>query len=302
MARPKKRKDRAERLHREPIVRRVAELLLSGEPTHWRWTTACRHGIRAALCEQGYRNGNPTISPWEQADRHAEAIVTAARHRIGLSRLPTWSEAQGDPPQERVYYFCSSCGGYIEGGASRPWCGDECKASTFSSRYSLGGYYDERARIIARDAVLGKLEKLPARPRERKCKGCGTPFILKEPRQQFCSRDCGRRAVRMTRVQEARPCLICATSFTPSAESGLYCSPPCVAEAVNRAHRARRARLRVWHEKKCKICEQPFKVVGKSIQAYCGTECAEEAHRRSHRDRMQVKAQAKRANAMAKAA
>lgn len=169
------------------------------EPTHWRRTTACRHGIRAALCAQGYRNGNPTISPWEQADRHAEAIVTAARHRIGLSRIPTWSEAQGAPPQERVYYFCSGCHGYIEGGASRPWCGEECRASTFSSRYSLGGFYDERARIRARDAVLGKPEK-PTRPRERNCKGCGAPFVLKEPGQRFCTHRCALQAVRMPRA------------------------------------------------------------------------------------------------------
>lgn len=129
MARPKrKRKARAERLHREPVVRRVADVLLTGEPTRWRWVSACRHGIRAALCELGYRNGNPTISPWEQADRLAEEIVTAARHRIGLSRLPvSWRETQGEPYTSRVFYYCGSCSGHMPEGSDVPWCSEECR-------------------------------------------------------------------------------------------------------------------------------------------------------------------------------
>lgn len=117
-------------------MRRVAELLLTGDPTRWRWTAACRHGIRAALCAKGYRNGNPTISPWEQADRHAVAIVTLARHRIGLSRLPvSWRETQGALYEHRVFYYCESCRGHMPEGNDRPWCSEECNVAIRRRHY-----------------------------------------------------------------------------------------------------------------------------------------------------------------------
>lgn len=291
MASKRKRKAKRERLHKEPVVRQIAELLETGKPTRWRFVSEARHGVRAGLCLDGMA--------WHVADTRAEEIVTLARHRIGLSQFPSWIDAHGEPPRERVYYFCESCGGYIDGGASRPWCGDECRMATFSRRYTQGGRYDDRARREAtRIALTGKAEKLPPRSRERRCKRCDTPFIVgpKEPGQRFCTHLCATQAVRMTRLHEARPCLICATPFAPGAEAGLYCSAPCVTEATNRRHRAKRARSKVWHERTCPICESPFKARCKH-SAYCGAECSAEAHRRAHRARMQAKARQREAEA-----
>ena len=88
MARSKRRKKaRRERLHREPIVREVARLLATGQPTQWRWTSEARHGLRSAMCLKGVA--------WEVADKRAEEIVMLARYRLGLSLYPTWSQAQG---------------------------------------------------------------------------------------------------------------------------------------------------------------------------------------------------------------
>lgn len=70
---------------RQHLVGVVARLLERGEPTKFALEAPCRHGLRSALCLQGW--------PWAPADAIAADIVAAALRRIGAVR-PTWREGQ----------------------------------------------------------------------------------------------------------------------------------------------------------------------------------------------------------------
>lgn len=267
----RKRKARAERLHREPIVRRVADVLLTGEPTRWRWVSACRHGIRAALCELGYRNGNPKISPWEQADQLAEAIVTSARHRIGISLYPTWSDAKGAAPEEREYWFCQGCGGFMQSNG-RPWCSEECRHVVRGRRYQASGRRDENARLHAvRIALTGGAE-----PAQRRCKHCDQLIAPTMHVTVYCSSRCRELA---HEKPSPRQCKICEKTFQPFNSLGLFCSDSCSDEGERRAQRVRRGLSAEPAKTCCKVCSATFMPRAQS-QLTCSDACRAEMARR----------------------
>lgn len=313
MAKPKKRKrkERAERLHREPIVRRVSELLASGQPTPWRWTSEARHGLRAGMCLDGMA--------WHAADARADEIVRLARHRIGLSRCPTWTEAQGDPIQERVFYFCSGCGGYTPEGNDQPWCSSNCRSADLHRRYAADRLDGDMARRHAIRAVFGGNLPEPPKfmdPRERLCRHCREPFTAKRANRYYCSNSCLSSARRL----DVRDCLICATPFTAKTGDQKYCSAACAYESVLRAKRlpkpgerpcaicgeaylprhgqsycvacraeaqARRGRARRERQKQapemrvCEACEAPFPIAAYKARKLCGPTCVAEVKRRA---------------------
>ncbi len=290
MARPKrKKKERAERLHREPIVREVARILEAGTPTKFRYESACRHGLRAGFCLDGLK--------WDAADQRARQIVVLALHRIGASLRPTWSIGQPQRDGTREYFYCRHCQGFIPEGNDRPWCSNECREGVHMSDWKRARRSDDSARQTAIRTVMTRgAEPAPVRL-DRTCKGCGKAFILKEKHQRYCTQVCAARHVNATKFKESQPCAICATPFMAAANA-LYCSAPCIAEATRRSHKAARARRRVWHTLTCAICSGTFSSNWPN-RAYCGAECAAEAHRRAHRERMRAK---KRAADMAEAA
>ena len=267
MARAKrKRKARAERLHREPIVRRVAELLLTGEPTPWRWTSEARHGLRARMCLDGMA--------WHLADARAEEIVRLARHRIGLSRFPTWTEALGEAREEREYFFCCSCGGHMPEGSDRPWCSSNCRDVHFNRRSRSDRKDGELARRQAFHAIFS--DGLPEQPkaieaRERLCRHCREPFTAKRASRFYCSNSCLSSARRL----DIRDCLVCAEPFTAKIGQQKYCGPECRATAMRHAYKVQP------REKSCAHCGEAF-TTHRSTAIYCSKGCRDAAFRDRH--------------------
>jgi hypothetical protein len=267
MARAKRKKAKAEkarRLHQEPIVRRVAELLETGTPTRWRWTSEARHGLRAAMCLRGAK--------WDAADKRAEEIVTLARHRIGLSRAPTWSAVQ-ELPSERLYFYCGGCGGYIDGGADRPWCSKDCNKILYKREWWHQGGAEEAARRSAMKAVLNGGAPPPDLSRDRLCRHCSQPFTPANEDQRHCSWRCSQQA----RAAVYRDCLMCSMPFQPRAGGGqeqLFCSRTC----MQRHHDRQRAAPR--EARPCRRCGAIFEPPVKRgrVRMFCSDQCRRRFH------------------------
>lgn len=271
----KKKRDRKRRLHQEPIVREIASMLLDGAPTRWRWTSEARHGLRTAMCLKGM--------PWIAADKRAEEIVTLARHRIGLSLYPSWIDARGPIPEQREYFFCSNCGGFMPEGNDTPWCGDTCRQVQRQRDWWRAGRQDDRARDRALRVVMtGKGDAVQWQKSERQCRHCGKTFTPKQKVQVTCSHRCGNNIA----VAATRACMICASPFAPKRQNSCYCgSKECLAEVNRRKARAHFAEVVAKvHSLKCKVCETSF-TSSKSYVAYCGEPCRVEHERRRQRSR-----------------
>lgn len=284
MARAKKRKRiTPRRLHQEPIVREVARLLDRGVPTKFRWSSAAHHGVRAALCLKGEK--------WHRADALAASIVELALHRIGSSRRPSWREGQPEP-REVEYWYCASCGGFMEDAPSRPWCSDECrKAINEEQRHRMGGREEESKERAVRAVLTGCADR-PKAQLERVCRACGKPFrtSLAERRQIYCSRSCSAKRPKYL----SRPCLVCASDFTPHQHKQLICGrTACVSEMNNRrVHERTARRVKRSYEKTCIVCGQAF-VARRLTAVLCGSDdCLRERRRAQAREHEERKAAA----------
>ncbi|MCW5733487.1 MAG: hypothetical protein KIS73_05150 [Enhydrobacter sp.] len=278
MAKPKrKRKERAERLHREPIVRRVSELLLTGEPTPWRWTSEARRGLRAGMCLEGM--------PWHAADKRADDIVRLARHRIGLSRCPTWTEAQGDVPQEREYFYCAGCGGYMHG-HDRPWCSRDCQLVLRERRYRVSGRGDELARLHALRVILTG----SAKAAQRSCENCDRLIAHQARSDRYCSQAC--REAQCYHPRASRACDICGTDYHPHPRStSQFCSDRCAAEGKLRCERVRHGRpAQPDYTRRCVICSGTFQGRARTAMT-CSEDCRAEKARRKARAHHEAKKQ-----------
>lgn len=276
MAKAKRKRNKqakARRLHREPIIREVARLLETGEPTKWRWTSAAHRGLRAAMCLKG--------TPWALADKRAGEIVELARHRIGLSQYPSWIEARGETPLQVEYWFCAGCGGRIEHGNDRPWCSYDCYRLVYERSRNTARRPDEVAREKARQILLtGGSDKIVTPVYgERTCRGCGEKFVPTPgwgKKQRWCSRACAAKTRRYKQLE----CLHCAAPFSQKNEGQTHCSPACRAAT----HRRRNAELYNAEIRRhlvvtCGICSTPFTTT--RIRAvYCGLDCQVIAARR----------------------
>jgi hypothetical protein len=255
MAKPRKKrkKDQARRLHREPIVREVARLLDTGQPTKFRWESACRRGLRAAMCLKGAK--------WEAADDQAARIVSLAFCRIGVSR-PPWHLGQPEP-EAREYWYCAGCGGFM-GANDKPFCSEECRLRHRErDRWQSGRRDDEARRRAVRVILTGGAEPAPTTA-ERQCRKCGKLFKPKPGHklQRYCGRSCSAKREKYT----TRACLVCAEPFQPHQHRQVACGPACAHEALRRRLRQRRAALRP-ETKPCRMCGQPFP--WRKGQLYC---------------------------------
>lgn len=279
MARKKRKKTQHRPVHREPIVRDVANLLKTGTPTHWRWTSEARHGLRAAMCLKG--------TPWAIADKRAEEIVTLARHRIGLSLYPTWSQVQGEPDTSRVYYFCASCGGYMEHGADRPFCSNECGQAIRDRKRNETKLRADAARRRAVRVILTGAEAEPPADLTRACRGCGKLFTPRSGKrgQRYCGHVCASKRPKYL----TRPCLVCAEPFQPWFHKQLTCGPVCSKEKPRAPSRTGRTTRTI--EKACIVCGETFTTTRKLAVA-CSAECRREAynrHKRAYAERQKAK-------------
>lgn len=275
MARPKKRKrEQQRRLHQEPIVREVARLLDTGTPTKFRWESACRQGLRSAMCLKGMK--------WDVADDRAGRIVTLALHRIGSGLRPSWQMGQPEPRQ-REYYFCQTCGGRLDAeNSGRPWCSDTCRNTVMLRERYQGERLEDAARRKATRVILtGGSERVRFERVERRCHHCETLFTPSNPQRRFCSRLCSARAGKF----KPRDCLICAKPFSPNKEdSHLYCGEKCATEAYNRQRRQLWASRAKVNTLTCKVCAQPFTST-RSRTVTCSEVCHAEHDRRRARVR-----------------
>lgn len=205
---------KARRLHQEPIVRRIADILAKGKPTSFRWSSACRHAVRAALCFKG--------RSWAAADERAALIVRLALVRIG-AQYPTHRVAQGEPPAvPRQYFYCAGCHGQMPEGSDHPWCSDTCHKTLWARRNRTQGRLEEQIRLSATRAVIAP-EAPAIEYRDRSCKRCGETFQPVNPRSRYCSLVCGSRAEKFA----PRDCVVCATRFKPHQHVQLTCSTKC---------------------------------------------------------------------------
>ena len=267
----RKKREKARRLHREPVVRAIAEILATGEPTRWRWSSSCHRGIRAALCLKGWK--------WDQADQHAASVVRLAAVRIGL-QIPSSQMAQGDPPQEVEHWFCKGCGGFMRSN-SRPWCSEECRHVLRSQRYRAPGRPDEMARLHAVRIILTG----GAEPPQRRCKHCDQLIAQTMHVNVYCSSRCRELA---REKAPPRQCAICEETFQPLNKWGLYCSDRCYDEGRRRNQRVRKGRPPEPAASCCTICNATF--VGRARnQLTCSDACRAEAARRRARAHHEAK-------------
>jgi hypothetical protein len=272
VAKAKRRKQRAERLHREPIVRRVGDILATGKPTLFRYESACRHGLRAAWCMKGWK--------WAVADEQAALVVRLALCRIGASLRPTYRVSGLAEGPGTDYWFCRHCKGRQEPGASSPWCSKECWMADYERQRREQHRRDEEAARAARHAIMGELPPLPAGLRCRHCQKLFQPDRVRDGAlRKYCSHACYVAAGAQGRTI---PCLVCATPFAAQFINSKYCGAACAAEAERRKRRERAAAV-PYAERACAICSTPFTPAGANAQhaVYCSPPCAKEGTRRN---------------------
>ncbi|WP_424992404.1 hypothetical protein [Oceaniradius stylonematis] len=128
---PQRVKAKPRRMNRNRKRRLIAEvcmILKTGEPTKFAFEGACRHGLRSALCLEGWQ--------WAEADRVAAEIVSVALNIIG-ARRPTWQEGQpewtqpGAMPIERER--CKRCAKPLPESRTM-FCSDLCRAAEHNEK------------------------------------------------------------------------------------------------------------------------------------------------------------------------
>ncbi|WP_375160354.1 hypothetical protein [Bradyrhizobium sp. RDT46] len=167
---------------RRYLVDTVAAILDKGEPTKFAREAACRNGLRAAFCLDGYR--------WAEADDTAADILAAAFRQLGVQR-PTWKEGQpectqdGFAPIERTR--CLRCSGPLPEGHDR-FCSKLCGKAWRACLHA----HDRRAELAAKARALRAAYQAKAAPRP--CEQCGFEFRPFKPKQRFCCKACSNRA------------------------------------------------------------------------------------------------------------
>ena len=176
---------RLPRNRREALAELVGTIMREIEPTPFAAEGPCRAGIRARLCEDGWR--------WSEADAQADEIVQSALSRVGAKR-PSWEEGQREHAQkeyaDRGRETCKRCGRPLPDNR-RIYCGPVCEKSARLDR-------DRQADLEA-DSVRKKLylAAWSERQPERSCVVCGKAFRPRNPRSKTCSRACALEAAKL---------------------------------------------------------------------------------------------------------
>lgn len=243
----------------------------------------CRHGLRAALCLQGFA--------WNQSDYEATRVVDEALQRIGAKR-PTWYQGQKYYTQSPD--FCAWCQAPMEETErtrSQRFCTKECakaalearavkdsniKDATMRSAYRLVEklespprecdycgkmfYSDRKSADFCSPRCVSRHQKGESLRQERQCVECGTTYKPTNKNQQCCSIEC--RGLHLHKewkakfAEETRVCALCDTRFRPSAPHSKYCSNRCARLVANRAYRARQGAAE--HHLRCEWCSNEF--------------------------------------------
>ncbi|GAB4352978.1 MAG: hypothetical protein Kow0026_10750 [Oricola sp.] len=160
------------------IREKVVPLARTAEPTPFAIEGPARHGIRAALCLQGWR--------WAEADAIAAEIVAAALNIVGAKR-PTWEQGQPEWTQPGALPIlrerCIRCRKPLPEGHYK-----------FCSKMCGDAYHGERNAVRLREERhlkrMARLAAWSAKQPEQRCEGCGGLFRPRRPGQRFCCTQC----------------------------------------------------------------------------------------------------------------
>lgn len=238
------------------LIDQTAAILKTGQPTMFAYEGAARHGIRSALCLQGWL--------WIDADFTAASIVAKALHQIGAAR-PSWSQGQpgytedGFSPIERTH--CVTCFGKLDAGDLK-FCSHACRMTDYNKRSTISGEQRTRAEYLANLAATKAKRALGA---EKDCENCGRGFIAPSGKlnQPYCSRACSAEAAK----RPDQPCAWCAKPFRPINSDGKYCSADCHVAGMRLPERA------------CEQCGEAFQPINRKTR-YCSQTCSGKAQRK----------------------
>ena len=260
---------------REAITTAAVAILERWRSSKFEFEGACRHGVRAGLCLDGFSYG--------AADAWSEKIVCEALRRIGAVR-PTWIEGQpehaqdGYAPVERT--ICERCGKPLpdDARAGQRFCSAICRSSAMSMRARRLSKLLGKAEYDATIAASAEARRQASAMRKvRVCEQCGETFSSKRKSPRFCSLRCSAANQRKPLM---RTCLHCGNDFEATKQPKLkYCGAACWSEA-------RRKKVVVIEERACRRCGVVF-LPTRSNKFFCSRNCGnlDSAKRRYHERR-----------------
>lgn len=169
-----------DRKDRRLLVRAVADVLATGDPTPFRWEAWCRHTLRGEMCLAG--------KSWPLSDATAADIIRRAMDLINVQR-PPWAWGQREYTWDTVgtrigFSHCLECGAVLPEGRLK-FCGGGC-----GDRYRRA-FQCEALQAHERERALAYLQACRDRAEPKECEACGRLFKPAKAQQRFCSRQCG---------------------------------------------------------------------------------------------------------------
>ncbi|SDD71836.1 hypothetical protein [Rhodospira trueperi] len=248
----------------------VAAILRDWSASPFEHEGACRHGIRAGLCLDGW--------PWPRADAEAVHVVSEALAANGATR-PTWADGQPewiDELTERTR--CAWCGNGMppaseahRNGVPRKYCSALCGRLAYAHKARRSGEVHSMAEYLAACAARKEQTRIE---RRKPCKHCGTLFTPERAEHRFCSRECAHAGMKRSNKLKYVPCKGCGEPIHP-AKGREYCSNACYHK-----HRERKQ-----PERTCPVCGTVFRLhVPAAKKECCSRQCAWELRRRRARE------------------
>jgi hypothetical protein len=211
---------------RDTITSATITILEGWRSSKFEFEGACRHGVRAGLCLDGFS--------YHSADAWSEKIVAEALRRIGANR-PTWGEGQ---PEWTQYAYapiehvdCERCGKPLtDAKPGQRFCSDVCRDAAKSLRHArLRRVTDAAERAAIAAASLRARRDATRLHKTKVCESCGNVFEGANRHARFCSLKCFGDSLRTPHT-----CIHCGATFMAKAcRDRKYCSSACSVEARN---------------------------------------------------------------------
>lgn len=216
--RPKeKRILRGER--RKHVVNEIFDVLKDWRYSKFENEGPAHHGLRAALCLDGFR--------WGSADLESDLIVQEGLRRLGAKR-PSYDEGQWHytvAPEQCVW--CLGAIDETDQARGFRFCSPVCANSAYEHReYQHTRKFDSSAQNAY---LVIRTDEAPAIA----CGYCGVSFKKRgakfqsnivRGRYQFCSKVCADKS---RIIYADRKCAVCEKTFRPTKETTLCCSTKC---------------------------------------------------------------------------